>query len=223
LPDSSKFHRRFDGICARQQAVLTSISSTSLVKKILLVALPLLILVVWVGWRVVDFRESVAEVAAPPVVWKGPRPTEVVVDPVEIFKRAFWRIPHASDEILHAERHEWSDAEGLLRWQWFIVVNASPELVKYLRDDNAFGLRVAETAEIPEESPAWFHFEPGEVSVMRSAQSEMQLVFSKTGNTLYASASGRGFTRGEPEPEPVSREAMPAGRLPVTPPPPNQR
>lgn len=28
----------------------------------------------------------------------------------------------------------------LAKWQWFIVVQPSPELVKYLRDDNAFGL-----------------------------------------------------------------------------------
>ena len=61
-------------------------------------------------------------------------------DPVKIFQRACWASPTSEDTILHAERREWSDAEGVLKWEWFLVVEPSPALLKRLRDDNVFGL-----------------------------------------------------------------------------------
>ena len=159
---------------------------------------------------------SVASVA---VTWQGEPPTLTKTDSEEIFKKAFWQRPAADDEILHAVRHEWNDEGGLLRWQWFLVVKASPGLITYLREDNAFGLVPASSAPPGSEVPAWFRYDPGEVELLQSPQSSMQLIFSNHDNTLYATASGRGFTRGAPESPPAAQGAPSAGRLPTTPPP----
>lgn len=142
----------------------------------------------------------------------------------EVFKKAFWRAPSAGDEILHADRREWSDAEGVTKWQWFIAVKPSPELLKYLRDDNAFGLTPAESAQLPEDKPAWFVFDTSEVSVLSSPRGRMQLIFQQRENTLYATDAGGGLQRGAPEPAsptpsaPARATPVP-GRLPNSPPP----
>ena len=147
-------------------------------------------------------------------------PTATLTDPVAVFQKAFWKRPTGDDEITHAERHEWSDAEGVTKWQWFIEVKASPDLVKYLQQENAFGLIPAASAQLLEERPGWFRFDPGEVSVMKSPRGRMQLIFSTKNNTLYATDSGAGFQRGAPEPAAAATAAVPpAGRLPNTSPP----
>ena len=155
------------------------------------------------------------------IAWRQGAPTTIVTDSAEIFKRAFWRRPGNEDEILHAERHEWSDAGGLQRWQWFLVVKASPKLIKDLRDDNAFGLVPGSTVSVTPEAPDWFVFKPEEFSIFQSPQSGMRLMFSKTGNTLFATDSGLGFRPGAPEPaKPAPPPSAPApGRLPMTSPP----
>lgn len=143
----------------------------------------------------------------------------VAIDPAEVFRRAFWQPPGTGDKILHAERREWTDADGLKRWQWFLVVEPSPGLVKYLREDNAFGLVRGSAGLLDREAPGWFVFKPDDFSMFRSPHSGMRLMFSKADNVLYATDSGRGFTKGAPEP---ARQAAPpsaSGRLPTTPPP----
>ena len=142
------------------------------------------------------------------IAWRQGAPTTIVTDSAEIFKRAFWRRPGNEDEILHAERHEWSDAGGLQRWQWFLVVNA-------------FGLVPGSTVSVTPEAPGWFVFKPEEFSIFQSPQSGMRLMFSKTGNTLFATDSGLGFRPGAPEPaKPAPPPSAPApGRLPMTSPP----
>jgi hypothetical protein len=142
-----------------------------------------------------------------------------VKDAEEIFKRAFWRRPAKDDEILHAERHEWRDADGLQRWQWFLVVQASPELIKVLKDDNAFGLVPGSTISLNPEAPDWFVFKPDDFATFQSPHSGMRLMFSKTNNTLYATDSGWGFTKGAPEPLKQVPQPSAPGRLPTTPPP----
>jgi hypothetical protein len=147
-------------------------------------------------------------------------PTATLTDATEIFRKAFWKSPGAEDRILHAERREWSDDQGVAKWQWFIVLHPSPELVKYVREDNAFGLVRLESPRPVEQAPAWFRFDPAEVEVMGAPRSNLQFIFSNSGNLLFAAHSGGGFTRGAAPPSP-SAPPPPRhdGRLPRTPPP----
>ena len=177
----------------------------------------------WLGWRAGSGQQEKPSAAAP-VTWQGQPPTLTVTDAEKIFERALWRQPAAEDKILHAERHEWSDADGLQRWQWFLVVKASADLVKYLREENAFGLLTGSAAPEVSEAPAWFRFDPEEVTTMKAPQASIVLMFSKKDNTLYATASGRGFTKGAPEPPPAIHGAPAPGRLrPSAPPAPGPR
>jgi hypothetical protein len=156
----------------------------------------------------------------PPASQPLSSPAAVKIDPAEVFQRAFWQPPGSGDQILHAERREWTDAGGVKQWQWFLVVEPSPELVKYLREDNAFGLVPASTLPEMTDAPAWFAVRPGEVDALRAPQGRMNLFFSKTQRLLHATSSGAGFRPGAPEAvkEPPARQS-PAGRLPGTPPP----
>lgn len=172
---------------------------------------------IWSRARPVHLPAAVAKESR--IAWRSGPPTKTVTDAGEIFKRAFWRRPGDGDEILHAERHEWSDADGLQRWQWFLVVKGSPGLIKYLRDDNAFGLVAANSAPATAEAPAWFQINQEEVVLLQSPQSGMRLMFCKSDNTLYATASGRGFSKGAAEPPARTQGAPAPGRIPTTLPP----
>jgi hypothetical protein len=172
----------------------------------------------WLAWYAVDAGRHVA-VDSAPISWKGAPPTHTLNDGEEIFKKAFWRRPSKDDEIQQAERHEWRDADRLERWQWFLVVSASPELTKHLRDDNAFGLVPTSVAPVISQAPAWFRFKPEDVTVLQAPHAGMRLMFSKTDNLLYATDSGRGFTKGAPEPVKQAAPPSASGRLPTTPPP----
>jgi len=187
-------------------------------KKLWFILAPLLAVIGWLAWRAVDAGRPAA-VDSVPISWKGAPPTLTLTDAEEIFKKAFWRRPAPADQIQHAERHEWRDADGLERWQWFLVVSASPELIKYLRDDNAFGLVPASAAPVVSEAPAWFRFKPEDVAVLQASHAGLRLMFSKSDNTLYATDSGRGFTKGAPEPPPATQGDQSPGRIPSSPPP----
>ncbi len=176
----------------------------------------------WLGWRWMEGRQPPLD--EPSVVsWQGDPPTKIENEPVKIFQRAFWASPTEDDRILHAERREWSNAEGTQKWQWFLVVKPSPTLIKRLRDDNAFGLTAAPSVAGIANAPEWFAFDASESVVMKSKSpvSNMQLIFSKNGKSLHATDSGLGFRPGAPDPvtsaPPPSSPAP--GRLPVTPPP----
>ena len=187
-------------------------------KKLWYILVPLLAAIGWLAWRAVDAGRQAAADSAP-ISWQGAPPTLTLNDAEEIFKKAFWRRPAPADQILNAERHEWRDADGLERWQWFLVVSASPELIQYLRDDNAFGLVAASKVPVVSEAPGWFRFKPEEVTVLQAPYAGMRLIFSKSDNTLYATDSGRGFTKGAPEPPPSTQGAQAPGRIPNSPPP----
>ena len=124
---------------------------------------------------------------------------------------------------MHAERREWKDADGVQKWQWFLVVEPSAALLKRLRDDNAFGLMPAATASPPANAPEWFVFNRDEVSALQSPQTNLQLVFSNDKHTLYATDTGHGFRAGAPEPSkpaaPPAPRAPAPGRLPSAHPP----
>ena len=187
-------------------------------KKLWFILVPLLVVIGWLAWRAVDAGRT-AVVDPAPIVWKGAPPTLTLNDAEEIFKKAFWRRPSPTDQIQHAERHEWRDADGLVRWQWFLVVSASPELIKYLRDDNAFGLVPASTVPVISEAPAWFRFKPEDLTVLQASNAGIRLMFSKSDNTIYATDSGRGFTKGAPALPPATQGAQTPGRIPSSPPP----
>lgn len=188
-------------------------------KKFVLILAPAIAVIAWLIWP--EANDRVEPPVAPAIIlWEGAPATTTMNESDEIFKKAFWRRPVPEDEILHAERHEWSDAEGLLRWQWFLVVEASPALIQYLREDNAFGLLPVAEASTPVEAPTWFRFDPRAVSTWQSPHGGMQLMFGKNDNRLYATASGRGFTRGAPEPAPAAIQGSSSpGRLPTSSPP----
>ncbi len=138
---------------------------------------------------------------------------------MRIFQRALWASPTSEDKILHAERREWKDADGVQKWQWFLVVEPSAALLKRLRDDNAFGLTPAPAVSSLSAPPEWFDFKSDEVSVLKSPQSKLQLIFSKNHHTLYATDAGLGFRAGAPEPPQPAPQAPVPGRLPPTHPP----
>lgn len=189
-------------------------------KKLKFIWVPLLVLLPLLGWRWMDsLRRS--HVDKPSVaISKGDAPTKIENDPVKIFQRAFWASPTSEDKILHAERREWSGADGLEKWQWFVVVQPSPGLLKRLRDDNAFGLFPAASAATIDNAPDWFRFDADEVSVLKSPRAKLQLIFSKNHRMLYATDSGLGFRPGAPElSKPTPQQAPVPGRLPTTPPP----
>jgi hypothetical protein len=190
-------------------------------RRVVIVVTLLAVLLLWLVWRWQDGRRK-PPVSQPSVaVSKVDPPTKVENDPVKVYQRAFWASPTDDDEILHAERREWSDTQGVRKWQWFLVVEPSAALLKRLRDDNAFGLAPASSAADIADAPKWFAFDAKEIVVMKSPSSEMQLIFSKGGKVLHASDSGLGFRPGAPEP---AKQAPPSsaptpGRLPSTPPP----
>jgi hypothetical protein len=145
-------------------------------------------------------------------------PTQTLIDPAEVFQRALWKRPTAQDNILHAERREWADADGIQKWQWFLKIEPSPELVSHLRVKNAFGLQQEVSPKNVAHPPEWFTFDQQNFEVMGAGN--MRLYFSPHNKILYATDSGGGFHAGAPEPErPIAGEATATGRLPLTPPP----
>jgi hypothetical protein len=187
------------------------------------VALGGVVAVLVLGWLTVSRLSSRAPAAAPVkpsvIAWRQEAPSTTVTDAEEIFKRAFWRRPSEEDQILQAERHEWSDKDGLQRWQWFLMVKASPKLIKDLKDDNVFGLMPGSSDPLNREAPVWFVFKPDDFSTFQSPQTGLRLMFSKVDNTLYATDSGRGFTKGAPEPDKPTKQVSGPGRLPARMPP----
>ena len=186
-----------------------------------IVAVLATLLFLWLGWHWLD-QSHKPPVDQPPVaVSKIDPPTKVESDPVKIFQRAFWANPTSEDKILHAERREWSNAERVRKWQWFLVVEPSAPLLKRLRDDNTFGLVLGGSTTDIADAPKWFAFDANESVVMKSPSSEMQLIFSKDGKILHATDSGLGFRPGAPEPvkQALPSSAPASGRLPTTPPP----
>ncbi|MGY8688966.1 MAG: hypothetical protein ACKVHP_14690, partial [Verrucomicrobiales bacterium] len=105
----------------------------------------------------------------------------VKTDQADIFRRAFWRRPDATDKIFHAERREWTEdgAEGLSRWQWFLAVETGPGLRKWLREDNAFGVQPADTIVI-HEAPTWFPRDIGNFEIhLSDAGGTLVFLFSR--------------------------------------------
>ena len=168
--------------------------------------------------------------AAPAPLSEGTLTT--TMPPDEVFKRALWRRPALDDKILHTERREWTkdSADGVAHWQWFLAVEPGPALKAWLREQNPFSVHPVGIAGAPEinGAPGWF---PADFSdyIIHTGGTTWSLVFlwSRKGNTLYATASGTGFAPGVPEPANTAPAPTTAtgpapaatGRLPQTLPP----
>ncbi len=174
-----------------------------------------------VGWRLAGptvFGEKQAATAA--VEADSTPPSSINRDSTAVFERAFWKRPSPADEIRHAERREWIDADGISRWQWFIELKASPQLVKHLIADNAFNLAPSATRPGIEAPPAWFAADMKASHILRAPGSGMTLLFDEQSSLLLATDSGGGFRQGAPEPaKPVAQNTAVTSRLPNSPPP----
>lgn len=174
--------------------------------------------------RVTDQKSQGASPAASVPV-SAPPPDTTSTDGAAVFRKAFWRQPGEGDRILHAERREWMDEENVSRWQWFIAVEPSPALVKYLREENAFGLTPdtagggagAETGAGYPQAPAWFPTGIAGFDLLRGPDGTLRLLFSKTANQLYATDSGHGFRPGAAHPAAPRRDSDSRHRLPTPP------
>lgn len=167
---------------------------------------------------------------SPPKAAPAASPTEGTLTntmpPEEVFKRALWRRPAPDDKILHAERREWTkvSADGVARWQWFLAVDPGETLKKWLREQNPFSVQPVGNAEAPEikDAPPWFPADNSAYIVhIGGSAANLMFLWSRKGNTLYATASGTGFQPGSPEPAPpaAATPSAPAGRLPQSSPP----
>ena len=119
--------------------------------------------------------------------------------PEEIFRRAFWRRPTASDRIVHADRREWSEQDqGVQRWQWFLQVRPSAELLLALRDPATFGLFPSAAAPGPVKpttAPAWFPSatQLAGCEILQSPSGSLTVYYRAADNVLFAIDAGRGF------------------------------
>ena len=177
-----------------------------------------------IGWMLLPSDPpppASSEPLAPKAVAVEP-PTKTITDGPVLFQRAFWKKATAADKILHAERREWGEGEGLKKWQWFLVVEPSPELLKYLREENAFGITSAKDLPAVEGAPDWFAFADADFETMRTRTGTMRISFHRSKPLIYATASGAGFTAGAKLPAAKVAAAdttQPAGRIPRTSPP----
>jgi len=189
--------------------------------KRLLILLPALILGV-VGWYLASPENEPDRSHETHVSHESPPPTSTLTDPALVFQKAFWKRPTPEDQILHAERREWQDKDGLSKWQWFIAVKPSTVLVEHLITNNAFMLSASPRSGGREhaETPEWFPQRVSEdTQVLANPSGTFRILLDKEKNLLHATDSGSGFRPGAPEPAKAITAAQPEGRLPTTPPP----
>lgn len=145
---------------------------------------------------------------APPLPGKEEEQATTAFPPELVFSRAFWRRPDPADQIRHAERREWSDPEGVTRWQFFLAVDPGPALSQWLAT-NPFSLVTVTTVErdIPD-PPEWFPA-PGTATgatLQQSVSGNLVVITPSGSGTVFVTDHGRGFSR------PVSAPAPGEGR-----------
>lgn len=174
----------------------------------------------WLGWFLASPQSGLSDRSDLSDLADSIPPTTTLTDPAAVFEKAFWKRPTADDKILHAERREWADGAGVQKWQWFIAVKPSPELVRHLIADNAFSLTRTGWREPAAERPGWFPESADDHEVFASASGTFTLLRDRNTGLLYATDSGGGFRPGAPEPiEPLPVARAATSRLPLTPPP----
>jgi hypothetical protein len=184
--------------------------------KRLLIPLTALI-VAAIGWHLASPKSDKSDLSdSPDPTFQ--KPTNTITDPASVFQKAFWKNPTAEDQILHAERHEWQDKNGLSKWQWFLAVKPSSALVDHLITQNAFML-VKAAKPLPSNLPQWFQTSAEFIETYTNPNGTFHLLWDKEENLLHATDSGSGFRPGAPDPAKALTAAQPEGRLPTTPPP----
>lgn len=184
--------------------------------------LPLAVVLVAAGWWCARQVKPVVPPAAPVVTVPEGQVLERQTEATEVFKRAFWRRPTAEDRIVHGERREWSDGDGVARWQWFLEVEPSEALRRDLLETNRFALKKVPAARLAvRERPAWFLADPDGYEALAADGGAMLILFQPGDGRLFATGSGGGFVRASGAPAVPSQPAAPpiAGRLPNRPPP----
>lgn len=172
-------------------------------------------------WRSVEKPPETTRTSAAEVQKLHPGNLAVQTDGVALFKKVLWRSPQPEDRILHAERREWTEdtAQGVSRWQWFLCVEAGPDLLNYLKRDNAFGAHPASKIAL-KSPPAWFPTNLGDFDIFTTGS--LHFLFSHQGGRVYAADSGRGFAPAQTSIAPANTAPStlpPTGRLPTKLPP----
>lgn len=114
-------------------------------------------------------------------------------DPTDVFQKAFWRHPTNDDQILHAERREWSVEDGVQQWQWFIAVRPGSELLVWL-ETNPFFMALSNSVDAVENPPAWFPESSDDFKIMKNTEGRFMIMLSSDQKLLYATDAGHGFT-----------------------------
>lgn len=110
----------------------------------------------------------------------------------EIFQKVFWHQPTPEDHILHALKQPLPSQNGIPSWCWYITIKPSPDLLRHLLTENAFGL-LAQSAPIPEAAPAWFPKSIEGHEIHRSPDSTFILLFNRQSNLLHAAKTAAEF------------------------------
>jgi hypothetical protein len=149
------------------------------------------------------FIRKKPEIPTPPTATTtaraGGMKLSVATDPALVFKKAFWRHPSAEDQILHAERREWSADDGVRKWQWFIAVNPGPRLLEWLAS-NPFSLANTDAPVALVNPPTWFPRPSPDFEIQKNAEGHFILMLSADRKHLYATDSGLGFTPADTPP-----------------------
>lgn len=148
-------------------------------------------------------KDGPADAVGPPGSLVGSGAAQQQWSPAEIFRRAFWCQPAAGDQIVRAERFEWKGGDGSLeRWQWFLELKPSPELLSRLVDPENFCLQKIDPGSTPRSwivksapPPLWFPGPDVETGfeIRQNPAGGLTLLYRTGDNTLFATDSGQGF------------------------------
>lgn len=153
--------------------------------------------------------EAADALSAPPPLPAMSGTLTKAVDPKAVFQRAFWRRPAEDDQILHAERREWTDGGNgngngggseITHWQWFLAIRPGTAFTAWLKESNPFGLQPrgeAVSFHTYASVPVWFpeSAAPDTYEIHQAAGGHMTLLFSRQQNLLYATDAGQGFQK----------------------------
>jgi len=121
------------------------------------------------------------------------------LDSVAVFHRALWRRPQPDDTILNAQRRDWSDAEGVTHWDWFLAISPGPQLQAWFAT-NPFSLQKVSQPRSSHlrdlaQAPAWFPKDFVNLDVFEALSGNFLLVVDPETKGIFLSDSGGGLTR----------------------------